>query len=61
MIQDAIYWLNSLPPDNKVSDTLSPDEILQRLPNLNYDNLTINFESYDQVHTGTKKLPSHER
>ena len=43
MIQDAIYWLNAFPSDNGVSDTLSPDAIMNGLPNPNYDKLTIDF------------------
>ena len=55
VIQYAIYWLNTIPSDNGVYDTLIPSEILQELPNPNYDNITIHFGSYSQVHTGNNK------
>ena len=54
MIKYAIYWLNAFPSYNEVSDTLSPTEILQRLPNPNYYMILIYFVSYTQWHMGTK-------
>ena len=43
VIQDAIYWFNTFPSDNVVSDTLSLPENVQGLPNPNYDNIIIDF------------------
>ena len=53
VIKDSTYWLNSLPSDNIVYDTLSTAAILQVLPTSNYDKLTIDFVPYNQVHIGT--------
>ena len=52
-IQDTIYWLNAFLLDNGLSDTHSTAEIVQGLPNPDYDKLTIDFVSYVQVHTGS--------
>ena len=52
-IKDSIYWLNVFTSDNRLSNTLSPDEWEQVLPNPNYDKLTIDFWSYAQLHTCT--------
>ena len=54
VIQYAIYWLNLLPLDNEVSDTLSTSVVVQGLPNPKYHKLSIDLESCSQVHTSTE-------
>jgi hypothetical protein len=54
LVESAIYWLNSFPSDNGVSDTLSPANIVLGRPNIDFNHNKIVFGSYALVYAGTK-------
>ena len=53
VIKYTIYWLSTSYSDNGVSDILSTYAISQALHNPNYDKVTIDFRSYNQLNTST--------
>jgi hypothetical protein len=53
LVETAVYWLNSFPSANGVSQTLSPANIVLGRPNTDFTKPKISFGSYAFVYTGT--------
>ena len=53
LIKSATKWLNAFPSKNGISDTLSPANITQGLPNPNLNHKRIVFGSYAMVFIGS--------
>ena len=54
LVTGATKWINTSPPTNGVSNTMSPAMIVQGLPKLNLRYNRIVYGSYALVYMGTK-------
>ena len=53
LVETAVYWLNSFPSENGISNTLSPGNIVLGRANADFSKPKVAFGTYALVYTGT--------